>query len=151
MSYILGLCGGREFLTSWLHCLEFSICSPELCRMRNADGLPLDLEPVGKVFLVLSSWSWGRWRLDCSFSATDLLFFHQDLVTFLKCLFVSFFFFFFLKTVWSEENCQKFQVVIKIKKSPSYGYFPMKASAELLPLHFQKLFLFCFLRKSVSS
>ena len=42
-------------------------------------------------------------------------------------------------------------MVIKIKKSPSYGYFPMKASAELLPLHFQKLFLFCFLRKSVSS
>ena len=75
MSYVLGQCGGREFLTSWLLCLELSIYSPELCRIRNADGLPLGLEPVGKVFLVLSTWSCGRWRVGCSVSATDLLFF----------------------------------------------------------------------------
>lgn len=51
--YVLGLRGGRELLVSWSHCLEFiSICSQQLCGLKNAGGLPL----LGRILQPLT-WS----------------------------------------------------------------------------------------------
>lgn len=55
-------------------------------------------------------------------------------------------FFLFLKTVWSEDNCQKFQVVIK-KKMPQLWLFPHEGICRVPSTTFSKIVPVLFFKK----